>query len=227
MILENVRKIQERMSQAATRAGRSPEDVQLVGVSKTKSAQDIVSAFDAGIKIFGENYVQEAALKIQEVLVARPSAKFHFIGHLQSNKIKQIAPLVNCVQTVDSLKLGLKLNDFVLSQHLPKLDILVQVNVSQEDSKSGVSSCEIEELIAGLKLCEGLNLSGLMTIGSLSSDMKVRRKEFAELRNLRDKACRISLQCAHLSMGMSDDFEIAVEEGATIVRVGSSIFGNR
>jgi len=226
-ISENIKLIKERLAEAAHLSGRNLDDILLVAVSKTKSIGQILEAYAGGIKVFGENYAQEFCEKRELLNLKEIDIKFHFIGHLQSNKVKLIADKVSCIQTLDSLSLANKINQFISQQGIIPLSVLVQVNVSNEPQKSGVNSEVLIDFLGKLTELTSLKVQGLMTVGSFSEDLSVRRKEFALLRSLRDKAESEGFTLNDLSMGMSDDFELAIAEGATIVRVGSAIFGER
>lgn len=216
--------VEERIESACSRSGRSRSSVTLVAVSKTFSAYDIEEAIAAGVTDIGENKVQEAESKLASL---ERVARFHLIGHLQSNKSKLAASLFDVVQTVDSLKLGRRLNDATAAEG-KQLEVLVQVNVGEEEQKHGVSTADATALVEELQPFENLEVTGLMTIPPVGDEAEA-RGYFAKLRTLRDRI-RDDLglpSFRHLSMGMSADYEIAIEEGATIIRVGSAIFGRR
>ena len=219
-IKDNILHIQQCIVGAAERVGRDPCEVTLVAVSKTVSPALIQEAFDAGMRAFGENKVQEAQNKIQALANAPliPSPTWHLVGHLQTNKAKIAAELFNMIQSVDSVKLA-----ETLSQHAQKnLPILLQVNISEEPSKSGFSTKEISSAIGHIGNLPKLQIRGLMTIAPPTDNFEECRPFFKKLRLLRD-----SLGLEHLSMGMTNDFEIAIEEGATLLRIGRAIFGER
>ena len=227
MISANIAKIRREIAEAATRCGRSAEEIRLVAVSKRFPSSVIEEAFNAGQTLFGENYIQE----VQQKRAAIPSgARFHFIGHLQTNKARTAAESCDMVETVDRLKLAR-----ALSNHLERLnrtmDILVQVNIGEDGNKSGVSINDTEGLLHELKTIRHIRVRGLMTIPPLESSPEKSRPHFKNLRLLADKLARKDLfsdnNSIELSMGMSGDFHVAIEEGATIVRVGTAIFGNR
>jgi hypothetical protein len=216
-IAANVAAIRERIANAAVRAGRDPQEIMLIAASKTKSAAEIEEAVAAGLRDVGENYVQEAEEK--HARISSP-ARWHMIGHLQRNKVARAARVFDVIQTVDSLGMGRALNRQGQARGSP-VPILVEVNVAGEASKSGVSPTSVPELVAELRHLSFLSVEGLMTIPPPVSGEAV-RPFFRTLRTLRDQ-----LQLKELSMGMSDDFEIAIEEGATMVRIGRAIFGPR
>jgi len=223
-IKENLYRVQERIAQAALRVGRSADEITLVAVSKKQSLEKIRLAADAGAIVFGENYVQEAQEKIP--LLGCP-AQWHLIGHLQTNKVKVAIPLFTMIHTVDSLDLARVISQ--RAQMEGKIQqILIQVNVAKEESKSGTSAEEALELAGKVSELPHLSLGGLMTVPPFLDDPDQVRPYFIGLRNLRDHLNHyLPRPLRHLSMGMSHDFEAAIEEGATLVRVGSAIFGPR
>ncbi len=204
------------MEQAAARSGRKREDITLLAVSKTFPAAALIEAYEAGVRDFGENYVQEFETKRPQ-LGAMEGARFHLIGHLQSNKSRKAAELFQAVQTVDSAKLARR-----LSECGKPLAVMIEVKLSEEESKHGVVPEEIEALAAAIGEMPNLDLQGLMTMPPWSTDPEHSRPYFARLREL---AARHNLP--KLSMGMSNDFEAAIEEGATHVRIGTALFGSR
>ena len=208
--------MRERIARAAEKARRSPADILLLAVTKVFPAQMILEAYDLGLREFGENYVQEFEQKAPEVR-GLASARFHLIGHLQSNKARKAAELFDAIQTVDSVRLARRLNDSGRA-----LDVMLEVKLSGEEAKSGAAPEELPELIAGVRSCPNLRLLGLMTMPPWSDDPEPSRPYF---RRLRELAQRHGL--AQLSMGMSHDLEVAIEEGATCVRVGTALFGRR
>lgn len=219
--------VQTRIAAACQKVSRPPEAVQLILVSKTVPAAVLRDALQAGGLIFGENKAQE--LKHKAVELQDTAIRWHFIGHLQSNKIKDILPSVEMIHSVDNLALAQKLNQR-LQEKNQKLAVLVQVNTSYEDSKSGVSPEHALELLKQVSELPQIQLHGLMTIGALSQDEQRVRDCFKRLRELSQQAQQLKLFASEhpeLSMGMSGDFEWAIEEGATLVRVGSAIFGAR
>ncbi|MBU3626292.1 YggS family pyridoxal phosphate-dependent enzyme [Polynucleobacter sp. JS-Safj-400b-B2] len=233
-IVVNLMQVRARIELAALAAKREPEEIELLAVSKTFPATAVEEAMHAGQSAFGENYVQEAVEKIEKLAKLRPWLTWHFIGPLQSNKTREVAQHFDWVHSVDRLKIAERLSiqrgEF---PDLPPLMVCVQVNVSEEDSKSGVSVAEVEELCNAITTLPNLVLRGLMAIPESSSDPIAQRQAFAAVRD-----CFQKIQTAHavelgyqffdtLSMGMSDDLEAAIAEGSTIVRVGSAIFGKR
>ena len=216
MIAERIALVRERIARAAERAGRDPSSITLLAVSKIKPAADIVAAYEAGQRDFGENYVQEFQTKSAE-LPALPGARFHMIGKLQSNKSKPAAELFDAVHTVDSLKLAKRLDDAG-----KQLDVFLEVKLSGEDSKSGMDPESIEPLKRFVNDAPNLTLKGLMMMPPWSDDPEKARPYFRRLRELAELH-----GLAELSMGMSSDLEVAIAEGATYVRVGTAIFGKR
>jgi len=225
-IAENLKKVQERMEAAAKRVGRNPEEIRLVAVSKTVPPDRVLEGIQAGIKILGENYVQEAKKKIEAL---GHNVAWHFIGHLQTNKAKIAVRLFDLIHSVDSLHLAEELNKAARAEG-KVLPILLEVKLSAEKSKFGVEEDNILQLAEGISRMENLMLRGLMTMPPLFPDPEDARPYFIRLRNLSEtlasqKFARVLME--ELSMGMSNDFEVAIEEGATLVRVGTAIFGPR
>ena len=233
-LIFNLIQVKERIELAALAAKREPEEIELLAVSKTFPASAIEEAMHAGQSAFGENYVQEAVEKITQLEKLRPWLVWHFIGPLQSNKTREVAEHFDWVHSVDRLKIAERLSaqrgEF---PNLPELQLCVQVNVSEEDSKSGVALAEAETLCNAVSKLPNVVLRGLMAIPAPNPDPQVQREAFAAVRN-----CFMSIQSSHLldpgyqffdtlSMGMSDDLESAIAEGSTMVRVGTAIFGKR
>ncbi len=227
LLRENLARVQERIVAAARRAGRRGEDVTLIGVSKTHPAEMIRAAFDAGIRHFGENRVQEWEGKRGGV--GDLGATWHLVGHLQSNKAVRAARVFDCVDSVD---------DFSLAQRLDKarhdlgaaerMRVLIEVRVADEETKSGVSVVELAPLAERVTMLPGLELAGLMCIPPFVEDAEQARPYFRRLREFRDALAKeLGRELRVLSMGMSHDFEVAIEEGATEVRVGTALFGAR
>lgn len=225
--------LRARIARAAERAGRSSDEVALVGVAKLKSAALVVEAVAAGLRHVGENYVQESVAKIPEIkreLAERglDPPRWHFVGQLQRNKARHVAEHFDVVQTVDRLRLAEEL-DRRAGQAGRALDVLLQVNVSGEAQKGGVDPDALPELLAASAEWRHLRTIGLMAIPALAADAEMTRPAFARLRALRDALadCAPAAAPRELSMGMSADFEVAIEEGATIIRVGTAVFGPR
>jgi PLP dependent protein len=229
-IAENIAGIRERMATAAARVKRNPGEVTLMAVTKTVEPERIRLAYEAGLRVFGENRVQEFTDK-QEALRDLSGAQWHLIGHLQSNKSRKAAELFQAVDSVDSLRLAERLNEGA-KQVGKTLPVLIEIKVSDEESKEGIAmdSPELETLLIGAAKLANLQIRGLMTVPPFTEDPEGARPFFRTLRDLRDtialrKLPGISMDA--LSMGMSHDFEVAIEEGSTCVRVGSAIFGSR
>lgn len=212
------------MAAAAVSAGRTVNDIQLLAVSKTFPAMALREAYQAGQRQFAESYLQEAQGKL--ATLQDLAIEWHFIGPIQSNKTRIIAEHFAWVHSVDRLKIAERLSA-QRPQHLPPLQLCLQVNISQEASKSGVSPDQLSELAQATIQLPGLTLRGLMAIPAPSDDVAVQRAAFAQLRELKDQLNQQGLQLDTLSMGMSHDFAAAIQEGATLIRVGSAIFGNR
>jgi pyridoxal phosphate enzyme (YggS family) len=217
-IAANLAAVRARIDAAAERARRDPADVTLVAVSKTFPAETVVEAIHGGVTDLGENRVQEGAEKIPAVALAGLEPRWHLIGHLQSNKARPASELFAVIQAVDSVELAERL-DRVTSR---PLEILLEVNVAGEASKFGLAAADVRATVKRVRELPNLRLEGLMTVAPFVDDPEEVRPVFRELRGLRD-----SLGLRHLSMGMSGDFEVAIEEGATIVRIGRAIFGER
>jgi pyridoxal phosphate enzyme (YggS family) len=229
-IAENVAEVRQRIAAAARRVGRHPAEITLMAVSKTFPAQSIRETYDAGLRVFGENRVQEFSGKSAE-LADLKDAEWHMIGHLQSNKAVAAAELFASVDSFDSLKLAEKMNP--AAERLgKKLRALIEINVGGESAKSGLApdSVQLEELLIAARRLEHIEFLGLMTIPPFTEDAEQARPYFRKLRELRDHIAARNLSAIRmdtLSMGMSHDFEIAIEEGSTCVRVGTAIFGER
>ena len=229
-IVSNLAAIRERVASATRRAGRNSGDVALMAVSKTQSAASIIDAYHAGQRLFGENRVQEFADKFP-ALTALTDAEFHMIGHLQSNKTAKAAEIFHAVDSIDSCKLAQRLND--ATQKLGKtLDVLLEINIGGEEAKSGIApeNPELESILTQAPDWPHLCIRGLMTVPPFTGDPEGARPYFRKLRELRDCLTARQLPAVNLdalSMGMSHDFEVAIEEGSTCVRIGTAIFGTR
>lgn len=229
-INDNIAGVRQRIVSAARRAGRDPNDIALMAVTKTQPPESIREAYDAGIRLFGENRVQEFAGKAP-ALTDLKDAEWHLIGHLQTNKAGKAAELFSAVDSVDSLRLAEKLH--ASARELgKKLPVLIEINIGGETAKSGVApeSGELERLLLAAPELAHLEFRGLMSIPPFADDPERSRPYFRRLRELRDqiaarKLAKISMNV--LSMGMSHDFEVAIEEGTTCIRVGTAIFGER
>lgn len=223
-IAEQYSSITARVAAACRRAGRSPEEVTIVGVTKTKPTATVRAAAEAGIVDVGENYVQELVAKHDEL---GGIVRWHFIGSLQRNKVRSIIPFVHIIHAVDSERLGVEI-DRQAQAAGRRVPVLLQVNTSDEKSKHGVTPAEAADLARRLSSLPGIELRGLMTLAAFLDDPEAVRPMFALLRTTRDRIEReLGLHLPELSMGMTNDFEVAVEEGSTMVRIGTAIFGAR
>jgi pyridoxal phosphate enzyme (YggS family) len=231
-IAGNIARIRERIQAAAARAGRDPDEIKLMAVSKTFPAETIRAAYEAGLRTFGENRVQEFAEKV-DAARQLAGASFHLIGHLQSNKAAKAMELFDAVDSVDSLRLAIKLN--AAAQQVKKIvDILLEVNIGNEAAKSGLlpdpANQEWKQLLYQAPKLSNLKVRGLMCIPPHTDDPNGARPYFRKLRQLRDAIAALkvpNVEMSTLSMGMSHDFEVAIEEGSTCVRLGTAIFGDR
>jgi PLP dependent protein len=229
-IAANIASIHERIAAAASRAGRNPKEIALMAVSKTHPPERIREAYEAGLRVFGENRIQEFASKIG-ALQNLPDAEWHMIGHLQTNKASKATELFHAVDSVDSLKLAEKL-DVAARQLGKKLSLLLEINVGGEAAKSGVApdSPALDELLIAAPRLDSLQFRGLMTVPPFTDDPQDARSYFRKLRGLCDNIAarkHPGVNMDVISMGMSHDFEVAIEEGSTCVRVGTAIFGER
>lgn len=219
--------MKSRIAEAASKAGSPPETIRLVAVSKTVSVEKIIEAHEAGAELFGENRVQEALEKIERL--GQDGPNWHFIGHLQKNKVNQLLGRFDLIHSVDSAALAQVINEKSLARNLIT-PVLIQVNVSGEASKFGMAPNELESTLRALSKLVAVRVEGLMTIPPYAPDPEKSRNVFARLRELRDQMDELGMEgicLKELSMGMSNDFAVAIEEGATLVRVGSAIFGDR
>jgi pyridoxal phosphate enzyme (YggS family) len=223
-IAENLARVRDQIAQVAAKANRNADDVELVAISKTHDAAKVREAVEAGQTLFGESRVQEARVKIPEL----PSnSRWHFVGHLQKNKIRHALPLFELIHSVDSLALAQDINRIAEEDGLhPR--VLLEVNVAGEGSKFGFTPEKLREDLENLLALPRLSILGLMTIPPIAEEAEASRKYFVQLRELRDRLqTEFHVDLAQLSMGMTQDFAIAVEEGAALVRVGTAIFGER
>lgn len=204
------------------------ENLRIISVSKSHPKEAMKRAFDAGLRVFGENYVQEMVEKFEWLDdKTKDKIEWHFIGHLQTNKVKYIAPFVNCIHSVYKLKLAKEINKRA-NQNDRTIDILLQVNTSGEDSKSGCNPNDALDIAKGIIDLENVNLKGLMTISGLDSTDSERKKEFALLKDLKNNINNeLGTDLNELSMGMTSDYQLAISEGSTMIRVGTAIFGER
>ena len=227
MIAENVKIVREKIRNACLAAGRSPDSVTLIGVSKTFDENAIAEAVHAGLLDIGENYVQEVAEKRERL--SNDRIRWHFIGHLQSNKVKYIADWVHLIHSVDNERVAFEIQKRALKLGR-SIDVLIEVNTSGESSKFGVKPEEADSLARQVSGFGSIRLKGLMTIGPFSEDLQQSRRAFRKLKIAFDEvngAGFLKHKMEHLSMGMSHDFVAAIEEGSTMVRIGTAIFGSR
>ena len=225
-VADNLLSVKERIEKAALKAGRDSGEIKLVAVSKTIGVEEIREAISAGVTILGESYVQEAKEKIEEI---DHQVQWHMIGHLQTNKVKQAINLFDMIHSVDRIGLAEEINKRA-KQSGKRVSVLIQVNISQETTKSGIERDRAISLVSEVSNLTNLKVEGLMTMPPYFDDPDDARPYFKSLRELKgeiggERFENISMK--ELSMGMSDDFEIAIEEGATIVRIGTAIFGER
>jgi hypothetical protein len=223
-IKENIRAVKERIEKASLRANRNPEEIKLVAVTKMVDTERIKEAIDAGVDTFGENYVQEAEKKIKEI---GSIVSWHFIGHLQRNKVKYAIDLFDIIHSLDSEDLAIEL-DKRGRKAGKRIRAMIEVNLSEEESKYGIYKENLLSLINNIKKnMINIKLEGLMTIPPFSDNPENSRPYFRELKNIQDELNEKGFDLKELSIGMSNDFEVAIEEGATMVRIGSAIFGPR
>jgi pyridoxal phosphate enzyme (YggS family) len=223
-IAENLERVREQIAHAAAKVGRAPNEVELVAITKTHAAEKVREAIQAGQSLFGESRVQEARTKIPEL----PSAiRWHFVGHLQKNKIRHALPLFEMIHSVDSLALAQEMNRIAEEEGMHSR-VLLEINVAGEGSKFGFAPDKLREQMEALLALPRLSVLGLMTIPPLGEEPEASRKYFVQFRELRDRLqTEFRVDLAQLSMGMTQDYAVAVEEGATLVRVGTAIFGER
>jgi len=223
MVAENVRNIRRQINEVCVKINRKPDTITLIAVAKTFGSGLIRDAVSAGICDIGENYVQELNQKHQEL--ENEQIRWHFIGHLQRNKVKYILPWIQSIHSVDSVRLGEEISREAGKTNR-SIDIFVEVNTTGEESKFGVPPEKAGTLVKELKRLPNINLTGLMTIGRFG-DPEESRPPFQTLRSLQQDMERDGIRLPHLSMGMTNDFKIAIEEGATMIRIGTAIFGKR
>ncbi|MCU1290798.1 MAG: alanine racemase domain protein [Acidobacteria bacterium] len=220
-LAQRLAEIKKQIADAAKKANRNAGEIKLAAVSKTRPGTDVKEAIAAGATVFGENKVQEAEAKIKEL--GRESAEWHLIGHLQANKARKAVNLFDVIHTLDSIELAERLERICIEENRQSLSVLVQVDLAGEATKNGVAENDLLPLIEFLKTCKSLKFDGFMIIPPFFEDAEKTRPFFRHLREIRDRF----LPGGELSMGMSHDFAVAIEEGATIVRVGTAIFGER
>ena len=220
-LAERLAKIRAEIAQAAQKANRNAEEIKLVAVSKTHPAEMVREAIEAGARVFGENKVQEAEGKIIEI--GRERAEWHLIGHLQSNKARKAVRLFDVIHSLDSLELAERLERICEEEGRAELPVFVQVDLAKEATKNGIEEKDLPALVEFLRGAKHLKFDGLMILPPFYEDAEKTRPFFRRLRELRDEIC----PRGELSMGMSHDFAVAIEEGATVIRVGTAIFGER
>ena len=218
---ENLAEVARKIEQAANKVGRNANEIKLIAVSKTHPIEILQAAINVGATVFGENKVQEAEGKIEAI--GREKVEWHLIGHLQKNKARKAVQIFDVIHTLDSIELARRLERICKEEQRESLSVLAQVDLANEATKNGVAENDLPQLIEFLQTCDCLKLTGLMIIPPFFEDAENVRPYFRRLRELRDKI----LPNGELSMGMSHDFPIAIEEGATLVRVGTAIFGER
>ncbi|MBU0506601.1 MAG: YggS family pyridoxal phosphate-dependent enzyme [bacterium] len=226
-ITNNICGLKENIAEAAKTCDRNPDDITLIAVSKKKSIHDIKQALIAGQTHFGESYVQELASKVQDF--NNPAIIWHFIGHLQKNKAKFLVGYVDLIHTIDRISLAQTINQLAENKNIVQKG-LIQVKISQEESKYGILPEEVPTLLTELNSMNNINIMGLMLIGTWTEDTTIQQKEFHALRKLRDDLNAKNLyrnELKELSMGMSHDYALAIKEGATMIRIGTDIFGER
>ncbi len=221
LLCENLAEVRRKIEQAAQKSGRRADEIKLVAVSKTHPAEVLRKAIAAGARIFGENKVQEADRKISEIGLGKVA--WHLIGHLQTNKARRAVKLFDMIHTLDSVELAERLERICIEENKTNLSVLVQIDLAGETTKNGVKENDLPNLVAFLQTCKRLKFDGLMIIPPFFDDAERVRPFFKRLRELREEI----IPNGELSMGMSHDFETAIEEGATLVRVGTAIFGQR
>ncbi len=226
MIRENIETVEKNIEEACKRSGRDRSEVTLIAVSKTKPVSDIRQAMECGMTVFGENKVQEIRDKTEEI---KEDISFHMIGHLQANKVKYLPGKVVMIHSVDNVKLAQEIEKQFAKNDMT-IDVLIEVNMAGEESKFGLSPREVPDFVKEISTLSHLNIRGLMTIAPFTEDPESNRVYFRGLRDLLNEINDMGIDGVHLdtlSMGMTGDYEVAIEEGATFVRVGTGIFGER
>lgn len=227
MIAENLRNIRSEIDSVCHRIGRNPEEIGLIAVSKTVEHDKILEAYDAGQRDFGENYVQELRRKQEKITAA--GLHWHFLGHLQTNKVKFLIDSVTLIHSVDSFRLAEEI-EHQASRRKRRIDVLIEVHTTDEATKSGVAPDDVIPLVELMSALQYVNVAGLMTIGPFQPDPETARPCFRRLRQLKQEIeeCQFpGVSLNHLSMGMTNDYTVALEEGATLLRIGTAIFGQR
>lgn len=227
MVKENLQEVEHRVQEACRRAGRSRDEVLLIAVSKTKPVSMIRELMDAGIRDFGENKVQEMCQKIEEI---PEPLNWHLIGHLQRNKVKYIVDKACLIHSVDSVRLAEEIQKEAVKKGVDQVPVLIEVNMAEEASKDGIRASDTEALVREIAQMPNIRIKGLMTIAPFVDDPEENRPVFAAMRKLKEDIDALQIpgvEMKELSMGMTNDFEVAIEEGSTMVRVGTAIFGAR
>ncbi len=227
MIKENLKTVHENIRKACERAGRDESEVTLVCVSKTKPESDILEAYELGERVFGENHVQEIVAKTDDI--KKPDISFHMIGHLQTNKVRQVAGRVSLIHSVDSYKLAAEISKEAVKKGL-EIPILLEINIAGEESKYGITPDELADITEKIAALPGIKIEGLMTVAPITENPEDNRSYFRKMKQLSvdieaKNIDNVSMNV--LSMGMTGDYEVAIEEGATHVRIGTGIFGER
>jgi len=217
-IRRRIQEIEQRIAGAADKAGRASDEITVIGVTKMVAPEAIRQAFEAGMRHFGESRIQEASDKISRLSALQPRPVWHMVGHLQTNKVKTAVEIFDIIHSVDSIRLA----EAISQNAMRDVPVLIQVNISGEGTKSGFPTAEVGSAVAHMTRLPQVRIAGLMTIAPYTDRPEEVRPVFRQLRELRD-----SLGLEHLSMGMTDDFEVAIEEGATMVRIGRAVFGER
>lgn len=226
LLKRNIETVLTRIESAAQKSGRNPNDIKLIAVTKNIEPETINLASEFGLKDFGENRVQEFLKKFDSV---RHDINFHMIGHLQTNKVKYLVDKIKSIHSIDSIKLAKEIDKRFGEKHL-KIDAFIQIHTAKEETKFGLDPEELEQFLNQAQDLKNINFIGLMTIGTFTDDEKEIRRCFSTLRKLKDDYSHFkteNIDLRELSMGMTSDFEIAIEEGSTIVRIGTAIFGER
>ena len=220
-LAQRLESVKNQIKLAAEKAGRKADEIKLIAVSKTHSVSILREAISAGATVFGENKVQEAETKIDEI--GRNGIEWHLIGHLQSNKVRKAVKIFDVIHTLDSVELAERIERICIEEEIAGISVLIQVDLGREPTKNGIKEEDLPELVEYLKTCQRIKFKGLMVIPPYFEDIESVRPYFKKLREIRDEI----LPNGELSMGMSHDFAVAIEEGATLVRVGTAIFGSR
>lgn len=227
LIYDNLEKVKDKIERAAVRSGRNPEEIELIIVTKTWYSEIIALVIEKGIRQLGENRIQEALPKIEQLEKKYKNLSWHMIGHLQSNKARKAVENFKMIQSVDSFKIARRISE-ISAEMNQTVDILIEINISQEASKYGVQPTEVMPLAEKVMSLPGIQLRGLMTIGPLTADADTIRRAFQKTRQYYEELRQnIPGKINTLSMGMSDDYETAIEEGTTMVRIGRAVFGTR